>query len=71
LQTVKNEMSFEEAQEKIEQIIQDMEQGNLPLEESVSRFEEAAALLKYCQRKLDSYQKKIETITLETDDINE
>ena len=48
-----------------------MEQGNLPLEESVSRFEEAAALLKYCQRKLDSYQKKIETITLETDDINE
>ena len=60
---MKNEMSFEEAQEKIEQIIQDMEQGNLPLEESVSRFEEAAAL--------DSYQKKIETITLETDDINE
>ncbi len=64
-------MTFEEAREKIEQIIQNMEAGNLPLEESVSQFEEAAQLVKYCQKKLDGYQKKIETITLEADDKNE
>ncbi len=68
---MKQEMTFEEAREKIEQIIQNMEAGNLPLEESVSQFEEAAQLVKYCQKKLDGYQKKIETITLEADDKNE
>lgn len=56
-------MSFEEAKSKIEQIIRNMESGNLPLEESVSQFEEAALLVKYCQDKLDEYKGKIEAIS--------
>ena len=47
------DLSFEEAKAKIEQIINNMEMGNLPLEESVSQFEEAAKLVKYCQEKID------------------
>lgn len=68
---MKQDLTFEEAREKIEQIIQNMEQGNLPLEESVSQYEEAAELVKYCQKILNRYQKKIETITLEVEDADE
>lgn len=64
------EMTFEQAKDQIEEIIKEMETGNLPLEESVKRFEEAVGLIRFCQKKLDGYQKKIETITLETDDEN-
>lgn len=63
-------MTFEEAKEKVERIIQNMEQGNLPLEESISQFEEASKLIKYCQDKLDGYRGKIETITMETSAAN-
>ena len=56
-------MTFEEAKEKIEQIIRNMESGSLPLEESVAQFEEAAKLVKYCQEKLDEYKGKIEAVT--------
>ena len=59
---MKNEMTFEEAKDKIEQIIQNMESGNLPLEESVKQFEEAAKLVKYCQQLLDEYRGKIESV---------
>lgn len=58
------QMTFEEAKEKIEQIIRNMEQGSLPLEESVAQFEEAVKLVKYCQDKLDEYKGKIEAITV-------
>jgi exodeoxyribonuclease VII small subunit len=58
------DLSFEEAKAKIEQIINNMEMGNLPLEESVSQFEEAAKLVKYCQEKLDEYKGKIEAINV-------
>ena len=65
------QISLEEAREKIEQIIQNMEAGHLPLEESITQFEKAAELVKYCQAKLDGYRKKIETITMEADDQHE
>ena len=68
---MEKEMTFEEAREKIEQMIQNMEAGNLPLEESISQFEKAAELVKYCQAKLDGSRKKIETITMEADDQHE
>lgn len=68
---MKKDMTFEDAKQNIERIIQNMEEGNLPLEESISQFEEAAELVRYCQKKLDSYQKKIEAVTLETEDQNE
>ena len=53
------DLSFEEAKAKIEQIINNMEMGNLPLEESVSQFEEAAKLVKYCQEKLDEFESSV------------
>lgn len=53
------EMSFENAMKKIESIVDELEQGDLPLEESLKRFEEAVKLARVCHKKLESAEKKI------------
>jgi len=53
------EPSFEEAMKRIEQIVADLEKSDIPLEESLARFEEAVKLARVCHHKLDEAQKKI------------
>ncbi len=57
------DLKFEEAMERIEQILQEMESGRLPLDQSVARFEDGMKLIQYCQHKLDSYEKTITIVT--------
>ena len=59
--------SFEEALAKLEKITQDLEEGDLPLEESLKHFDEGIKLAEYCNRKLNDAQKKVE-ILLKKDD---
>ena len=58
------EMSFEQAMKNLEQIAQELESGNLNLEESLARFEEGMQLSKECNEILENAEKKI-TILLE------
>jgi exodeoxyribonuclease VII small subunit len=53
------EPSFEEAMKRIERIVADLEKSDIPLEESLARFEEAVRLAKICHRKLDQAEKKV------------
>lgn len=53
------EMSFEKAMKRIEEIVTDLEGGELPLEKSLDRFEEAVKLARSCQRKLEQAQARI------------
>ncbi len=62
---LRENMTFEEAKSQIEEIIRKLEGGNLPLEESITQFEKASQLIKYCQDKLDGYHKKIETVNID------
>jgi len=55
-------MSFEEAQKKVEKIIEGLEEGNLPLKESVDKFKEAVELLKLCNKELKDAEMSIEKI---------
>ena len=64
---VENNMSFEDAVKKIEDIIKEMENGRLPLEQSLERFEDGIKLVKLCNTKLDNYEKKI-TLVIEGKD---
>jgi exodeoxyribonuclease VII small subunit len=54
--------SFEEAYERLEQILEKMNSGKCPLEEMLSLYEEADNLLKMCQSKLDNAEQKIESL---------
>lgn len=57
-------MSFEEMMEKLEKLIARMEEGELPLAESLQSFEEGMQLIREARTLLDGYQKKIEqTVT--------
>ena len=56
------EKSFEEALEKIEGIIEGLEEGNLPLKESVNKFKEAVELLKFCNKEIKEVEMSIQKI---------
>lgn len=54
--------SFEKSLERLEKIVDEMEQGKLPLDDMIARFEEGQGLLKICRTKLDEVQKKVEVL---------
>jgi len=55
-------MTFEQAYERLEQILEKMNAGNVPLEDALKLYEEADSLLKLCQEKLTSAEQKIELL---------
>jgi exodeoxyribonuclease VII small subunit len=57
------EESFEQALKRLEQIVQQLEGGDLILEESLSLFEEGVRLTRVCSRRLDDAEKKITLLT--------
>lgn len=59
---VKKVENFESALEKLEGIASKLEEGALPLEDSLKAFEEGMALSKFCEDKLGEAQKKIEIL---------
>ena len=57
--------SFEEAMDKVEEIVDAMESDSLPLEQMLSQYEEGSRLLAQCQKLLDDAQKRIDVIASE------
>ena len=51
--------TFEQAMKQLEQIVQDLESGDMPLEKAIKRFEEGIQLSKFCSEKLDETEKRI------------
>lgn len=58
------EMSFEEALRELEQVVGQLESGNVDLENSIKFYERGAELKKHCEAKLGQAQARIEQITL-------
>lgn len=58
----KEEITFEEAMEKLESIVEMLEEGNLSLEDSLKKFEEGMELCKFCNKKLDEAEYKVEKL---------
>ncbi|UCD32576.1 MAG: exodeoxyribonuclease VII small subunit [Desulfobacterales bacterium] len=56
--------TFEQAIQKLEQIVQELEYGDQPLEKALNKFEEGVKLSKFCSEKLDETEKKV-TILLQ------
>ena len=56
------ELSFEDAVKRLSEIVQKLERGDLPLEESLLLFEEGVRLSRASQDKLDSAQKRVEEL---------
>ena len=56
-------VSFEQALERLNVIVHDLEEGQLGLESSLARFEEGIRLLRSCYRILEQAEQKIEILT--------
>ena len=63
--------NFEENMEKLEGIVNELENGNLNLEDSISKFEEGIQLSKKCNKMLEDTEKKITILLEENGEIKE
>lgn len=57
------DLKFEDSLARLEQIVSQLEAGNLPLEESLKVFEEGIALARHCARYLEEAERRIEILT--------
>ncbi|PZO78943.1 MAG: exodeoxyribonuclease VII small subunit [Mesorhizobium amorphae] len=57
-------MSFEQALDALERIVDDLERGEVPLDESIRIYERGEALKAHCDRLLRSAEEKVEKIRL-------
>ncbi len=55
-------ISFEEAMKRLESIVETLGEGNLPLDDSLKMFEEGMGLCKFCNKKLDEAEYKVEKL---------
>lgn len=56
------ELKFEEALKKLETIVDDLEGGELNLDDAIKKYEEGMKLSKFCYKKLQDIQKKVEVL---------
>lgn len=56
------EIRFEDALKKLEKIVDELESGELSLDESLKRYEEGVKLAGFCSKKLDSARRKVELL---------
>jgi exodeoxyribonuclease VII small subunit len=61
--------TFEQSLKQLEQVVQELEAGDLPLEKAIKKFEEGIQLSKFCSQKLDEIEKKI-TVLMEDSEGN-
>ncbi|MCB1453732.1 MAG: exodeoxyribonuclease VII small subunit [Rhizobiaceae bacterium] len=57
-------MTFEKALEALEKIVEDLERGDVPLDESIRTYERGEALKAHCEKLLKAAEDKVEKIRL-------
>ena len=57
-----NELSFEDALQKLETLVRELESGRIKLDDAVAAYEQATTLKKFCEDKLKAAQLKIEKL---------
>ncbi|MPZ75564.1 MAG: exodeoxyribonuclease VII small subunit [Deltaproteobacteria bacterium] len=55
-------IKFEAALEDLEQVVEQLESGDLSLEDSLAAFEKGVGLVRYCNQKLSEVERKVELL---------
>lgn len=53
------ERSFESALRRLEEIVEELERGDIPLEESLKIYEEGMELIRFCNERLNKAEKRL------------
>ncbi|MCQ2970974.1 Exodeoxyribonuclease VII small subunit [Methanobrevibacter gottschalkii] len=64
-------LSFEESLEKLERIVNNLENGNVPLDNAIDEFNNAMKLVKICNEKLNAAEESIAKIVKENGELVE
>ena len=56
------EIKFEEAIKKLEKIVEDLEKGDLSLDEALKKYQDGLEMSRLCAQRLDSAKKKIDVL---------
>lgn len=59
------ELNFEEAMDRLEEIVSELENGDVPLEKAIDLFQQGMKLSQICGSKLEQVERKIEMIVEE------
>ena len=62
-----SQLTFEDALKRLEDIVRKLENGDVPLDQSIALYSEGEQLRGLCQQRLEAAQAKIEKITLDRD----
>ena len=62
-----SKLSFEQTIKELTDIVGSIEQGQIPLEDSIKQYERGMVLIKHCRGILQSAEKRIEKISKEQD----
>jgi exodeoxyribonuclease VII small subunit len=62
-------LAFEQLLEKLEGVVQALEQGDTPLEQALSTFERGVALARLGSRRLDEAERRIELLLADDDGV--
>lgn len=57
------EIKFEDALKKLEKIVEELEQGDLSLDEALKKYQEGIELSRACTARLENAKKKIDVLT--------
>lgn len=57
------EIKFEEALKKLEKIVEDLEKGDIPLDEALKKYQEGIEISRACAQRLESAKKKIDILS--------
>lgn len=61
------DLTFEQALERLEKLVEHMESAELPLDEMLRRYEEGQRLVQFCAQKLEDAEKRIEILSRNKD----
>lgn len=64
-------LSFEESLEKLERIVNNLENGDVPLDNAIDEFNNAMKLVKICNEKLNAAEESIAKIVKENGELVE
>ncbi|WP_243409729.1 exodeoxyribonuclease VII small subunit [Methanobrevibacter thaueri] len=68
---MEEKLSFEESLEKLEEIVNRLENGNVPLDDAIEEFKNAMDLVKICNEKLEAAEESIAKIVKDNGEVVE
>ena len=65
------ELNFEENLEKLEELVRDLENGNVPLDDAMNKYQEAMKIAKVCDEKLKNAEEAITKIVKDDNSVED